>query len=359
MSGCKSYRFGAGRYLQEIGLLETASAELSRYGTKAYIVAGPTSLAATEGRLLSGLNSSGFAYILDVYDGYPSFVKVDQIKQSIDESGCDLVVAVGGGRIMDLAKAVAFPANLPIVAIPTSCATCASFSPLSVMYFDDGSFDQYLHFDGELDAVLVDDKVMACQPARLLSAGIMDAMAKYVEIANGKPALSLEEDGIAKLSAFHMARDIYDILDKHGLQAFDDVQNHCSTPLVHDVVFACIALTGLVSSIMRAKGQTAVAHRMYESLRTHYFQECANYLHGEIVATGLIPQLLYNENPQELEKITASLRAFGMPLNLRDLGLDGSEQTVEFLADQICGTESVPRDPEHRQRLVHALSAIR
>lgn len=270
-----------------------------------------------------------------------------------------MVVAIGGGKIMDLCKAVAFALGLPLVAIPTSAATCACFSPLSVMCTSEGKCAEYRHYDYELNAVLVDDAVMAAQPPRLLAAGIMDAMAKCIEIANGKPAITLEEDGIATYSAYRMAQDVYQVLERYGMQACADLEARRSTRVLHNVCFACIALTGLVSAIMRAKGQTAVAHRLYESLRTHYFRQTAEYLHGEIVSTGLIAQLHYNHNPQAVEPLVRFMRGAGMPLTLRELGLDATDQTLDHLTSTICGTESVPDQPQQRAALRAALEVIR
>ncbi|MDO4502053.1 MAG: iron-containing alcohol dehydrogenase [Coriobacteriia bacterium] len=377
-----SYRFGTGRYLHDQHILELTGSEVARYGTRALVVAGPTAWSATNGRVAASLDAAGIPYQLDLYAGFPSQRKVDELLAALNQGEREardeidaraatpaatpapaadrpVVVAVGGGKIMDLCKAVAFAAGLPIVAIPTSAATCACFSPLSVMYTDEGKCVEYRHYDYELNAVLVDDAVMAAQPPRLLAAGIMDAMAKCIEIANGKPAITLEEDGIATYSAYRMAQDVYQVLEAHGMQACADLEHKRPTRTLHDVTFACIALTGIVSAIMRAKGQTAVAHRLYESLRTHYFRQTIDYLHGEIVATGLFAQLEYNRNPQAIEPLARFMRAAGMPLTLADLGLDPTDDVMEHLTSTICGTESVPDEPAARAALRTALEAIR
>jgi len=294
-----SYRFGAGRYIQEPEVLENSGTEIARFGKRAYIIGGPNAMNAVWKRMEPSFDKAQIAYEKEIYAGFPSYKKIEILKKSITDKQCDVLVGIGGGRIMDLTKAAADQLSIPIVLIPTSAATCASFSPLSVIYTDEGKCVGYLHFDYEVNAVLVDEKVMSEQPPRLLAAGIMDAMAKYIEIANGKPKITLETDNISKYSAYRMAEDIYNILEKYGKQAYLDVCEKKNTETVHNVIFCNIAPTGIVSALMRARRQTAIAHKLYESMRTYYFKESINYLHGEIVATGLIGVYGYYKIPQE------------------------------------------------------------
>ena len=48
-----SYRFGAGRYIQENNALDFCGEEIKRYGNKAYVIGGNTAIAVTENRLCS------------------------------------------------------------------------------------------------------------------------------------------------------------------------------------------------------------------------------------------------------------------------------------------------------------------
>lgn len=50
------------------------------------------------------------------------------------------VVGIGGGKVLDAAKLVAERAQVPVVTIPTSAATCAAWTALSNVYDDTGAF---------------------------------------------------------------------------------------------------------------------------------------------------------------------------------------------------------------------------
>lgn len=354
-----SYRFGAGRYIQETDILDHSGSEILRFGKKAYVIGGKCALLAAGERMKKSFAESGLASVWEEYRGFPSYNKIDALKAAIQENGCDVLVGVGGGKIMDLSKAAAAGLGCPVVLVPTSAATCASYSPLSVVYSDEGECVGYLRFDYEVNAVLVDEQVMACQPPRLLAAGIMDAMAKCIEIANGKPEITLETDTIEKYSAYRMAEDVYGILEKYGELAYQDVQDKRLTDTVHNVVFCTIALTGIVSALMRGRNQTALAHRMYESMRTYYFRESMDYLHGEIVATGLIAQLKYNHNEKAITKLKDYMHKMNMPMNLREIGLKDVQEPMERLHQILCESRFVPDDEASRKKVWEALQEIR
>lgn len=353
-----SYRFGAGRYLQENDILDYSGEEILRYGKKAYVIGGPHALAAVRERMEASFAAAGLISVWEEYGGFPSYRKVEKLKEAVASNGCDVLVGTGGGRIMDLTKAAAAELKIPVILVPASSATCASYSPLSVMYTDEGKCVGYLHFDYEVNAVLVDEAVMSHQPPRLLAAGIMDAMAKCIEISNGKPEITLETDTIEKYSAYKMAEYVYDILERYGKEAYRDAEEQRCTKMLHNVVFCTIALTGIVSALMRARKQTALAHRMYETIRTCYFKESISYIHGEIVATGLLAQLRFNNHTAGIEKLRTYMGEMKMPMNLKALGLDCSEETIRTLYERLCESEFVEDTQEDYKRIAEALKEI-
>ncbi len=353
-----SYRFGAGRYLQEPDILAHSGGEICRYGKKVYVIGGPKALRLTWDTLEKSFQSAGLDWVSEEYSGFPSYAKLDALRPKIRENGCDVLAGVGGGRIMDLVKAAGADLGLPVVLIPTSAATCASFSPLSVMYTDEGRCVGYWHFEYEVNSVIVDELIMAAQPPRLLAAGIMDAMAKCIEISNGKPAITLQTDTIDKYSAYSLAKEVYHILEGWGKNAYQDVEQGKLTTTVHNVIFCVIALTGLVSSLMRAKGQTALAHRMYEAIRTYYFKESMHYLHGEIVATGLIAQLRFNNDTGAIKGLKEYMKSMDMPMDLQALGLEHREEVLDTLFKNISNSVSVEDTPQAHERLLAALREI-
>lgn len=80
-------------------------------------------------------------------------------------------------KTLDTAKALAHFMGVPVAIAPTIASTDAPCSALSVIYTDEGEFDRYLLLPNNPNMVIVDTKIVAGAPARLLAAGIGDALA--------------------------------------------------------------------------------------------------------------------------------------------------------------------------------------
>lgn len=367
--GNKEFKFGSGKYFQFPGAIFLVGKEAKHFGKKAYIIGGNTALKLVESTLESCLSDEGVAYIKEYYSGFPSMDKIHQLEDSIKNSCCEVVIAVGGGKVIDLAKAAAESMLLPIITVPTSAATCAAFAPLSVIYHNDGTYDHCIWHEREIDVVLVDSEILIKQPSRLLASGIFDAMAKYIEISNGKSELSLSNTTLPLLAASHMAKFIYSLLIQVSIPAVCKMQvnqnkdyiNVSENILKKDIeytIFLNIALTGIVSGITKGKGQTSVAHAFYNSIRTFFPKESSYYLHGEIVAVGTIAQLVFNGCENDIPLFKKYMSSLNMPCSLHEMGIDLKSEILTLLYKDISEKRFMIHDDPHEASLKKALEEV-
>ncbi len=348
-------KFGAGRYRQEAGLLKDCGEEIARFGRKVYIIAGKRAWDAVKDQLVPSMEKAGVTYVLEIYGGKCSYESAERLANVCRGHGCDEVVGVGGGVIMDFCQAVAEYAKLGVVAIPTSMATCAAFTTMSVMYTEEGAKVDCWRYEHENDAVLVDTEVIAKCPARYAAAGILDAMAKKIEIQNGKPVMYLTDNKIDLFSAYKMAEYTYEVLTQFGPQAIADIKEQKVTKAVEDVCFINIAITGVIANITKSFSQSALGHMMYDGVRTLFTQEAAGALHGEIVAVALFTQLYYNRLPKDKEALKQFMANMDMPLTLQEIGVEPTEENLAKLEAYLIDSPYVEKSDESYALLHEAM----
>ena len=352
-------KFGAGRYRQDVGILEVCGEEVARFGKKIFIVAGKRSFDAVKDRLIPSFEKAGLEYVVEIFDGFCCYESAEEYGDKCKAAGCDEVVGIGGGKIMDFAKAVAEMAGVGIVNIPTSISTCAPFTCMSVMYTTEGAKKDCWRYEHELDAVLIDMQVIADCPIRYNAAGILDAMAKRIEIQNGKPVMTLDDNKFDLFSAFRMAEYTYEVLEKYGPQAIEDNRAHKVTKALEDVTFINVAVTGVIANITKSFSQSAIAHSFYDGVRTHFPKEAVGALHGEIVAVGLFPQLYYNKLSAEKDQLKEFMRGMDMPLTLKELGVDDTPENLKILEDYLIDSPYVAPNPESLALLHEAMEQVK
>ena len=97
----------------------------------------------------------------EIFGGISSTGEIEKMRKIVRDNGLNVVVGVGGGSAIDTAKATAYYEKLPVVIIPTVVATDAPCTGLSVIYNDDETFNSYLFYPKNPEAVIVDSDIIA------------------------------------------------------------------------------------------------------------------------------------------------------------------------------------------------------
>lgn len=353
-----AYKFGGGRYFQGENVLELVGEELKRFGTKAYIIGGPTALSLTRPRLLKSLEEAGFGYHIKEYSGFCCYSEATKVREEIAALGCDVIVGVGGGRIMDFCKLCGDYTKLPVVTVPTSMATCAAYTTLSVIYDESGKTVGNYYLRTEVSAIFIDAAIMATQPVRLVAAGVMDALAKYIEIKNGHKEVESDSFAIDLMTAAVLAKHTYDQILQNWEPACAAIEKGDYTDAVKNIVFLCIPVTGMISGISKGFGQSALGHELYYQLRTNFTREALSYLHGEVVAIGLLTQLHYNGTPELVPVFRRIMQDMHMPVTLDAIGVAATKENFARLYDRMILSPFVEDSPEKRALFREALQVI-
>ena len=351
----ESFRIGCGRYLQGAGYLEKAGDEVQKLGKSPLIVGGKTALEITKESLENSIKEKCNKYKFVTHTGTCNEEDAKEIAENATTEGLDVIVGVGGGVICDFAKLCGYYAKLPVINIPTSSATCAAYTPLSVRYTKDGKTVGSLHYEYEVNCVIVDTKIMVNQPMRLFIAGVFDAIAKSVEIKQ-RFNENTTDYPIGLDCAYVLAKHSYRVLTERIEKCLSDMEKGEVTDDVEKVIFSAIAETGVISGIARGSNQTALGHKFYETTRFLFPDSARPYLHGEIVGIGLLLQNKFNNEPENNNFILNLMNKYNMPSKVSEIGVDLSEESFDKYYKKICGSSAVnEKDEEECKRFKDAL----
>lgn len=255
---------GPSRYVQGPGELSRQGRYLSWLGCAAYVLFDQ----GTEDRLcrqiVDGFLDDDLSEpFFKIYDGPCTEEAVVEMAKEAQAEYCDMVVGIGGGKMLDIAKAVAFYAELPLCVCPTAASMDGPCSAISVLYHEDGSFDRYLMLEKNPDLVVVDTNVVASAPLRMTVAGMGDALATYFEARSCAAAHGANEHGGAPGHlALVAARACYDTLMECGVAAKRDLKKGRISPAVERLIECNILLSGVGFE----SGGLALAHAIANGL---------------------------------------------------------------------------------------------
>ena len=301
----KHIQVGAGRYIQCHGALKRAGEEMVFFGKKAYLLYGDQMVKGKTSQVLEkSLRGSGITFQSEIFEGPSTEKSFGDVAARVRESGAEIVAGIGGGRIIDIAKAAGDMVDASIFTIPTSAATCAAYAVLYVVYGEDGNVDHSGFLNHEISGVIVDmDLVVNDCPRRYFVSGIVDAMAKKPEFSF--TMAHLKDEGMIATSeiATKIADFTYSKYMRDTRQALKDFDDGKDSMLIDDMVNMNIMLTGMVSDLSTGGKQLAVAHNFYDAICCMHKDVRKKYLHGEIVAMALPLQLAVNGSPEaEIEE---------------------------------------------------------
>lgn len=319
------------KYIQGKGASEHLALEIARMqlGKGALILAGRSARKHLDKTWKRSFKATGLSYDVLDFGGECSRHEIDKVKAAVFVSGASVIVAAGGGKVIDTARAAASDEDLPVVVCPTVASSDAPCSKLSVLYSDDGVFDSYLFFKRNPDLVLVDSSMVAKAPARLLVAGMGDALATWFEARAVREACKKNQvGGYPTVSATSLAKLCYETLLENGAASIKSLERE----EVDDALERVIEANTLLSGLGFESGGLAVAHSVHNGLTT--IPETHDFYHGEKVSFGTLVQIVLEKRAdEELKQVLAFCNSVGLPVCLEQVGIvNSSDEIIERIA---------------------------
>lgn len=302
------------------------------YGKKVLVIGGTKGMAAALPRLESELENSGLEILDAVHYGADcTYGEIDRLAALAKEVGAEMIFGMGGGKAIDTAKGAAERLGLPIFSFPTIAATCAATSKLSVVYKEDGSFDSFYFLKRPARHCFIDLTVIANAPECYLQAGMGDTLGKYFECH-----FSSRNDELEHSSA--LGREISNMcylpIRAYGAQALKDCRANVVSSALKEAVLANVVSTGLVSLLVQECYNGAVAHATYYGLVTLPGFE-HNNLHGNVVAYGVLVQLVVDKAFEEAADFKKFLQSMEIRTTLSEMGAPTDWESLKGVLKEI------------------------
>ncbi len=227
-----------------------------------------------------------------------------KILREIKKDNTDLIIGIGGGRSVDIAKMIAFTLKKPFVSIPTSASHDGIASPFVSLRGD----KPYSIIATAPLGVFVDIEILKKAPRRLIASGCGDLMAKVTAVRDWE----LARDNVGEYFGTYAAN-----LASMGAKiVIDNSENFKKKPDVRMIVEALIS-SGVAACIAGSSRPCSGAE--------HLFSHAVDYikpgigLHGEKCGIGAI--LIAKLQGQNWKKIIKMLKNVGAPTTAKEIGL--------------------------------------
>lgn len=322
-----------GKYVQGSNELKNLNVYTEALGTKALVLITSGGYKRIGKLIVESFKGSSCGIGFDYFNGECSKNEINRIIKIMEDGQYNVIIGIGGGKILDTAKAVAYYTKHPVIVCPTIASTDAPCSALSVVYSDSGVFEEYLFLPSNPNVVVMDTEVIAKSPVRLTVSGMGDALATFFEAraVKAKDAGTCA-GGKVTLAAMFLAKLCYETLMAEGLKAKLALEAGVCTQAVEKVVEANTLLSGLGFE----SGGLAGAHAIHNGLTV--LEDCHGMYHGEKVAFGTLVQLVLEDvSKEELEQVLGFCISLGLPVTLKQLGVkEVTKEKIMAVAEAAC-----------------------
>ncbi len=272
----------------------------------------------------------------------PTVKNVDSLSKLLLATGAEVVVAIGGGSVIDCAKAACFTAanggssisayhtggqkvageNLPLIAVPTTAGTGSEVTPFAVLDDPDKNFKGPIAGTPLYPKIaLVDPELTLSVPLRVTAMTALDALSHAIEGYWSKNHLPLC-DLMAKEAAKLVFNNLEKVLDNPSDQAGREALSYAAL------------LAGMAFQVPKNAIMHACSFPLSQKFHLPHGAACAFTMEGAIKLNtphmgGRMEEFAqycgFDTVDEMTGKITVLKAKGGMPLNLSDAGIPADD----------------------------------
>ena len=228
-----------------------------------------------------------------------------EIEKKIRKDKSDLIIGLGGGRSVDVAKLCSFNLKIPFVSIPTSASHDGIASPfVSVRDKKPHSLIATAPL-----GVFVDVDVIKRAPRKLIASGCGDLMAKITAVRDWELGRDKTGEYYGRYSA--------DLASMSAKILIESASTFSKKGLDVRFVVEALISAGVASCIAGSSRPCSGAEHLFSHAVDHL--EYGIGLHGEKCGIGSI--MIAKLQGQDWRKIVTTLKNVGAPTTAKEIGL--------------------------------------
>jgi glycerol-1-phosphate dehydrogenase [NAD(P)+] len=254
--------------------------------------------------------------ILDDFQINSNYIKVTDatiqtvknVNRVTNELNADVVIGIGGGRNIDVAKLAAARSSSHFISIPTVASHDGIASNLASIKDTDRPYT--VEAEPPI-AVIMDSEIIAESPYRFTASGCGDIISKFVEVEDWK--LSHREKGdyygaYAGSLSLMSSTLVMDSAEKIKECNLDGIRT------LLEALVSCGVAMSIAGSSRPCSGSSHLFSHALDSISTN------QALHGEQCGVGSI--MMAKLHGLDWETMRDKLKIIGAPVNARELGID-------------------------------------
>ena len=273
---------------------------------EALVVSGYHTFDVAGKRTVEALEKSDFGVeVVKVKDA--SMESVEMVQERI--ANASVVLGVGGGKIIDVAKLASTNAHNYFISVPTTASHDGIASPMASIKNDIGSVSKSANSPM---AVVADTGIINDSPFRLIASGCADIVSNYTAIKDWKLAYRLRNEPYSESAAALSEMTAKLIIKSSITEGLEE-----SARIVVKSLFSSGMALSIAGSSRPASGS--------EHLFSHALDRVAkkHALHGEQCGVGTIMMMhLHGGDWRSIQNI---LKTIGAPTTAAELGVDDDE----------------------------------
>ncbi|HJJ46943.1 MAG TPA: NAD(P)-dependent glycerol-1-phosphate dehydrogenase [Methanocorpusculum sp.] len=285
------------------------------------VISGKHTMQTIGVRVLTLLTNAGYD-ATSLIVGEITYEEVTRVANHAKALHSVLIVAVGGGRVIDIAKIISYNLDIQFISVPTAASHDGITSSRASIHTDEGSISVAAH---PPLAIVADTGILADAPRRLTVSGYADMISNYTAVLDWD--LSNKKTG-EKISQYAMALSM--IAAELMVERAEEIKSFDENAIW--IVMKALFVSGVAMSVAGSSLPSSGGEHKF----AHILEQIApnKVLHGEACGLGaIISMYLHGGN---WKKVRDALRLIGAPTTPKELGLtDGMVVDAVLRAHEI------------------------